>query len=175
MALQTQFTTYFTTKTHHSFSPNLTVRSEKPSEPSNSVPRKSGVGFGPYNVNTKRKQKGQRERGSIIHRNPVEKTALVKEQEPVQQEYGAYENAFSLAWLGFGFMPHIRLLWFVTLIRLHHISVQLLRRGSSNPASRFVDDDAMRWHVNAIAVQVKDDVFAVVDVKMIIDEGGARY
>ncbi|CAI8600955.1 unnamed protein product [Vicia faba] len=102
MALQTQFTTYFTTKTHHSFSPNLTVRSEKPSEPSDSVPRKSGAGFGPYNVNTKRKQKGQGERGSIIRRNPVEKPALVKEQEPVQQEQGAYENAFSLAWLGFG-------------------------------------------------------------------------
>ncbi|CAI8600462.1 unnamed protein product [Vicia faba] len=110
MALQTHFTTYSTTKTHHSFSPNLTVRSEKPSEPFNSVPRNSGVGFRPSNVNAKRKQKRQRERGSIIRRNPVEKPALVKEQEPalvkeqepVQQEQGAYENAFILAWLGFG-------------------------------------------------------------------------
>ncbi|XP_058765260.1 protein LPA2-like [Vicia villosa] len=104
MALQTQFSTYFTTKTHHSFSPILIIRSEKPSEPSDSVPKNSGVGFGSSKVNTKRKQKGKRERASIIRRNPVEKPALVKEQEPVQQEeeQGAYENAFILAWLGFG-------------------------------------------------------------------------
>lgn len=146
MALQTQFSTYFTTKIHHSFSPILKVRSEKSSKPSDSVPRNSGVGFGSSKVNTKRKQKGKRRRDSIIRRNPVEKSALVKEQEPVQQEQnqvayengftkreqkgqrerasiirrnpvekralvneqepepeqGAYENAFILAWLGFG-------------------------------------------------------------------------
>ncbi|CAK8575364.1 unnamed protein product [Lathyrus sativus] len=103
MALQTQFATYFTTKIHHhSFSPILTIRSEKQSEPSDSIPKSSGVGFGPSKVKSKRKQKGQRERASIIRRNPVEKPALVSKQEPVQQEQGAYEKAFVLAWLGFG-------------------------------------------------------------------------
>jgi len=108
MALQTQFVTSFTTKLQqHSFSPTFTIKSEKPSEPSDSIPNKTGVGFGPSNGNnTKRKQKGQRERASIIRRNPVEKPAFVSEQLQQQQqeiqEESAVEKGFILAWLGFG-------------------------------------------------------------------------
>lgn len=107
MALQTQFVTSFTTKLQHSFSPNFRIKSEKPSEPSDSIPSKTGVGFGPSNGNnTKRKQKGQRDRASsIIRRNPVEKPAFVSDQlqqQPQVQEESVVEKGFILAWLGFG-------------------------------------------------------------------------
>ncbi|XP_004506611.2 protein LPA2, partial [Cicer arietinum] len=89
------------TNTPPSFSPILTIRSEKPSEPSDSIPKNSGVGFGPSTTKRKQQQKGQRERASsIIRRTPIEKPAFVSEQ-PVQQN-SANENAFVIAWLGFG-------------------------------------------------------------------------
>ncbi|XP_028801701.1 protein LOW PSII ACCUMULATION 2, chloroplastic [Neltuma alba] len=114
------------------FSPSqpsfFTVRSQKPSESSNpttnvdgsdsvsTTPQKSsspGVGFGSSvssnlskknaSAATSKKQKGKRERASIIRRSPVEKPTFVSEiDEAKAKELRKNESSFLLAWLGFG-------------------------------------------------------------------------
>ncbi|KAJ1426500.1 hypothetical protein SESBI_10244 [Sesbania bispinosa] len=105
MALQTQLLSSFTTNVQHRVL-FFTIRSQKPSESSDSdsAPKSPGVGFGPSsNVKQKQKKKGQRERASIIRRTPLEKPAFVSEQQPpVEQSQSVNETAFVLAWLGFG-------------------------------------------------------------------------
>ncbi|KAF7824904.1 protein LOW PSII ACCUMULATION 2, chloroplastic [Senna tora] len=139
MALQTHFLPSFANRAYHLhhhtllFSPSqhsLTIRSQKPSESSNSTanfddtasisapPQQSnspGVGFGSSSSNSSRnnanaaaatsrkKQKGKRERASIIRRSPVEKPAFVSEiDESKAKEQNKNESAFLLTWLGFG-------------------------------------------------------------------------
>ncbi|XAR66149.1 hypothetical protein NMG60_11012257 [Bertholletia excelsa] len=71
----------------------------------------AGEGFGSSsvksNVNpagTKKKQKGKRERASIIRRAPVEKPRFASSQQEEAQvkELASNESAFLLAWLGLG-------------------------------------------------------------------------
>ncbi|KAJ8427486.1 hypothetical protein Cgig2_013567 [Carnegiea gigantea] len=80
-------------------------------------PLSSGQGFGPGSGSTstelsksnpsvatgKKKQKGRRERASIIRRSPLEKPAFLdKKGEEVAKEPSVNESAFLLAWLGLG-------------------------------------------------------------------------
>jgi len=88
----------------------ITVRSQKASSESSSddsTPKGFGLSDTATTANSKKKQKqkqkGQRERASVIRRNPVEKPAFVsEEQEGKAKEEGKNESAFLLAMLGFG-------------------------------------------------------------------------
>ncbi|KAI5670203.1 hypothetical protein M9H77_10567 [Catharanthus roseus] len=70
----------------------------------------SGLGFGsPTDANrtspvaSKKKQKGKKERASIIRRIPVEKPIFASQKEEIQnKEQSQNESAFLLAWLGLG-------------------------------------------------------------------------
>ncbi|XP_037492087.1 protein LOW PSII ACCUMULATION 2, chloroplastic isoform X2 [Jatropha curcas] len=54
-------------------------------------------------VTSKKKQKGKRERASIIRRTPVEKPSFVSQvDETKAKEQSKNESAFLLAWLGLG-------------------------------------------------------------------------
>ncbi|KAI3432124.1 uncharacterized protein J3R85_007512 [Psidium guajava] len=94
---------------------NSTAETDEPS-PVAARPKKSaspGLGFGssPSSssksssaaVTSKIKQRGKRERASIIRRTPVEKPAFIsKEDEGNAEEQGRNESAFLLTWLGLG-------------------------------------------------------------------------
>uniref|UniRef100_A0A2P2JSB4 Protein LOW PSII ACCUMULATION 2ic n=1 Tax=Rhizophora mucronata TaxID=61149 RepID=A0A2P2JSB4_RHIMU len=95
---------------------NFAIKSQNPSnDPAPLPPKKpatTGVGFGSSSsatssnvdsVGNKKKQKGKRERASIIRRSPVEKPALIsQEDEAKAREQRKNESAFLLTWLGLG-------------------------------------------------------------------------
>ncbi|KAF2315751.1 hypothetical protein P3X46_023691 [Hevea brasiliensis] len=79
--------------------PGLGFGSSSPAASTKSSPTKAGASI----LNNKKKQKGKRERASIIRRSPVEKPAFVsQEDEAKAKEQSKNESAFLLAWLGLG-------------------------------------------------------------------------
>ena len=123
---------FFLQHTHYFLPTNqskLIIRSQSPSEsskptkdfdssalvsPSPKKPVSPGIGFGSSSSNLgkssantaptgKKKQKGERERASIIRRSPIKKPAFVSENDEGEaKEQTKNESAFLLAWLGFG-------------------------------------------------------------------------
>ncbi|KAF2311738.1 hypothetical protein GH714_026462 [Hevea brasiliensis] len=103
--IQSQKPTTNTEPTNHSATPKksappgLGFGSPSPVAPAKSSPTKAG----PSAVSKKKKQRGKRERASIIRRLPVEKPTFVsQEDQDKAKEQGKNESAFLLAWLGLG-------------------------------------------------------------------------
>ncbi|XP_059666984.1 protein LPA2 [Cornus florida] len=99
--------------------PKPTITSQPADDTSSTLkPSSSGLGFGsssssssssaksiPDPASTKKKQKGRRERASVIRRSPVEKPGFVSpspQEEAQSKEQGRNESAFLLAWLVLG-------------------------------------------------------------------------
>lgn len=106
---------------HFSSKPKFIIKSQNPSESDKPISKvvddapiatSSPQGFGsssPQSTSTSKstpkslKQKGKRQRASIIRRSPVEKPVFVGQvDEQVAKEQGRNESYFLLTWLGLG-------------------------------------------------------------------------
>lgn len=101
-------TNQFTIRSQESSEPQKPTTVKDPAQPKK--PNSTGLGFGsspsPSSSTSNLSSSGpinkKKQRGKVIRRRPVEKPALVSENEAQDKEQNKNESAFLLTWLGLG-------------------------------------------------------------------------